>query len=308
MELNMAKKGNSNIFSKAWLWITLWLVFIANAFQRSYGFQPTQDHETITITFEPSPAIKASELDLPTTNKTTKPDTLDDIKAFRQTMENQVLKHLIDYIIDSYNDQRLTQYAYQEILNRFKTLKESNPNIDTVIEQEQTFILLMLNYTLSNIETLESIHTLETDDKEDNESERLFSELLALERQLDTIFVSDLIDQEDLSNNDSLEYSDNEYDQDKLFMTEDELENVFDTHETISTGEFNLEYLLAKIQVRLETLSQVDQLLIKNKDDVYESLISIQQKLDIQHKEVLNISVTLDQILNAHFSNGLQQK
>ena len=91
-------------------------------------------------------------------------------------------------------------------------------------------------------------------------------------------------------------------------MTEDELENVFDTHETISTSEFNLEYLLAKTKVRLETLSQVDQLLIKNKDAVYESLISIQQNLDNQHKEVLNISVTLDQILDAHFSNGLQQK
>ena len=308
MELNMVKKVNGNIFSKAWLWMTIWLAFILNVFQRSNATQAQANYESITITFEPSPAIKASELDLLTTNKTSAPDTLDDIQAFRQTMENQVLNHLVEYIIDTHNDHRLSLYAYEEILDRFKNLKESNPNIDAVIEQEQVFILLMLNYTLSNIETLENIPTLETHDEEDNESERLFSELLALEKQLDTIFISDLINPKDEINDDLLELSDNEYDPDKLLMTEEELEHVFDNHECISTSEFNFEYLLAKTKVRLETLSQVDQLLIKNKDAVYESLISIQQNLDNQHKEVLNISVTLDQILDAHFPNGLQQK
>lgn len=307
MELSMAKKDNGNIFSKVWLWITIWLVFIVNVFQRSNATQAQTVYESITITFEPLPAIKASTLDLPTTNKTSAPDTLDDIQAFRQTMENQVLNHLVEYIIDTHNDHRLSLYAYEEILDRFKNLKESNPNIDAIIEQEQVFILLMLNYTLSNIETLENIPTLETHDEEDNESERLFSELLALEKQLDTIFISDLIDPKDAID-DLLDLSDNEYDPDKLFITDDELEHVFDNHECISTREFNLEYLLAKIQVRLETLSQVDQLLIKNKDDVYESLISIQQNLDTQHKEVLNINATLDHILDAHFSNGLQIK
>lgn len=289
MELNMVTKDINNVFSKIWLWITLWLVFFSAIFNRENTYKTQTDFESVTIEFEPTP-LKATVFNIEKTiDKTSTVNVSEEtaeIKIFRQDMENQVVNHLVDYGLDMYNEGNFSLEIFKEIINRINVLKNVNDNHNTLSLYKENFILIMLFKTLNKIEILNIFPNEETSL---NKQSNLYLELLELEKELDTIIIGDLLDQVDI----------HQIEMDEPF--EDEI-NHHDTLEFITSDDFNREYLLASVQVRIDNILNSEKLLIENKDDVLEELRELKQYFDYNQGEFDAINASLEMIITEKLS------
>jgi hypothetical protein len=297
----MATNQKDTFLARSWLWLSVWLAFIATYFFR------TNAYEIYTIPVTPSTTNPITSIELPTVQplsieplQTNVIDVVEpyiepipvtkehkEIRSFILNMELEVVKNLNTYALKLFNDNHLNEQNFDEILNRIDVLRESTHIQTTLDETEYNMILLMIINTLNQIQTL---HTIET--HKANQEATLLEELEALEKEFEEITESEIMQYDDLSDIDLDDISLSDYeDEDDI-----EIEPI-----NIPLEAFTYDALIDKIQSQIDTIQSADKLLTKLDDSVFSLLHGLVELFDKDDEKASNIRDQLEKINpNAH--------
>ena len=296
----MATNQKDTFLARSWLWLSVWLAFIATYFFR------TNAYEIYKVPVTPSTANPVTSIELPTIQPLSI-DPLDinvidevkpyiepipvtkehkEIRSFILNMELEVVKNLKIYALELFNDNHLNEENFYEILNRIDVLRESSHIQITLDETEYKMILLMIINTLNQIQTLNTIETHKA-----NQEATILEELEALEKEFEEITDREIIQYDDLSDIDLDDISLSDYED------EDDIEIK---PMNIPLDAFTYDTLIDKIQSQIDNIQSADNLLTKLDDSVFRLLHSLVELFDKDDEKASNIRDQLEKI-NANY-------
>ena len=315
----MSSDNKSNMFSRTWLWLTIWLSYFASFFFNLDAYQKetatsqmkvklpsnfviSQLHETKPI-LSTEVQIKPPEPRAKKQNeRILKEKTSKEIKEYIYTLESTIFNNLIDYSLNLFNEDILTDENLIDVFARIENHKKNQKNDKECIELKNKLLLLKIYEVLNNIEVLsldftmddssyEAIELLEELDKLENEFK-----VLTNNNDMDSISIceSDLDDISILSSN-------------SLELNEDPSLNI-NNMDFISFENFNYAYIFKHIGLKINEIKRSDEILVRKENNVFIELDNLIEQLSNDSKEMSHVITDLQTLVNIYSQPSLQPK
>ncbi|MEE2769476.1 MAG: hypothetical protein VX835_00125 [Pseudomonadota bacterium] len=315
----MSSDNKSNMFSRTWLWLTIWLSYFASFFFNLDAYQKetatsqmkvklpsnfviSQLHETKPI-LSTEVQIKPPEPRAKKQNeRILKEKTSKEIKEYIYTLESTIFNNLIDYSLNLFNEDILTDENLIDVFARIENHKKNQKNDKECIELKNKLLLLKIYEVLNNIEVLsldftmddssyEAIELLEELDKLENEFK-----VLTNNNDMDSISIceSDLDDISILSSN-------------SLELNEDPSLNI-NNMDFISFENFNYTYIFKHIGLKINEIKRSDEILVRKENNVFIELDNLIEQLSNDSKEMSHVITDLQTLVNIYSQPSLQPK
>ena len=315
----MSSDNKSNMFSRTWLWLTIWLSYFASFFFNLDAYQKetatsqmkvklpsnfviSQLHETKPI-LSTEVQIKPPEPRAKKQNeRILKEKTSKEIKEYIYTLESTIFNNLIDYSLNLFNEDILTDENLIDVFARIENHKKNQKNDKECIELKNKLLLLKIYEVLNNIEVLsldftmddssyEAIELLEELDKLENEFK-----VLTNNNDMDSISIceSDLDDISILSSN-------------SVELNEDPSLNI-NNMDFISFENFNYAYIFKHIGLKINEIKRSDEILVRKENNVFIELDNLIEQLSNDSKEMSHVITDLQTLVNIYSQPSLQPK
>lgn len=315
----MSSDNKSNMFSRTWLWLTIWLSYFASFFFNLDAYQKetatsqmkvklpsnfviSQLHETKPI-LSTEVQIKPPEPSAKKQNeRILKEQTSKELKEYIYTLESTIFNNLIDYSLNLFNEDILTDENLIDVFARIENHKKNQKNDKECIELKNKLLLLKIYEVLNNIEVLsldftmddssyEAIELLEELDKLENEFK-----VLTNNNDMDSISIceSDLDDISILSSN-------------SVELNEDPSLNI-NNMDFISFENFNYAYIFKHIGLKINEIKRSDEILVRKENNVFIELDNLIEQLSNDSKEMSHVITDLQTLVNIYSQPSLQPK